>query len=102
VSIRECPKLACRGQKKAGADRCPRSDSPRHVPEERKSAGLREGITTRSIVHHAEQAGDTHFLVMEYVEGTDLDRLAGERGPPPVAEMYAYARQAALGLQHAF
>jgi hypothetical protein len=49
----------------------------------------------------AEQAGATHFLVMEYIEGTDLARLVGERGPLPVAEACGYVRQAALGLQHA-
>src|SRR5437867_315727 len=51
-------------------------------------------------VHDAEQAGDTHFLVMEYVEGTTLARLVEERGPLPVAQACDYARQAALGLQH--
>ena len=51
--------------------------------------------------HDAEQAGDTHFLVMEYVEGTDLARLAAERGRLPVAEACDYIRQAARGLQHA-
>ena len=38
---------------------------------------------------------------MEYVEGTDLARLLKERGPLPVAQACDYARQAALGLQHA-
>src|SRR5947209_1071145 len=52
--------------------------------------------------HDAEQAGDSHFLVMEFVEGTSLDRLVRERGPLPVAEACDYMRQAALGLQHAF
>ncbi|HEV3261470.1 MAG TPA: serine/threonine-protein kinase [Gemmataceae bacterium] len=52
--------------------------------------------------HDAEQAGDVHFLVMEYVEGSSLDRLVEERGPLPVTEACDYARQAALGLQHAF
>ena len=51
--------------------------------------------------HDAEQAGDTHFLVMEFVEGTDLARLAAERGRLPVAEACDYIRQAARGLQHA-
>ncbi|HMC90033.1 MAG TPA: protein kinase [Gemmataceae bacterium] len=50
----------------------------------------------------AEQAGDTHFLVMEFVEGTSLDRLVAEQGPLPVIQACDYARQAALGLQHAF
>jgi WD40 repeat protein len=52
--------------------------------------------------HDAEDAGETHFLVMEYVEGTDLGRLVQERGPLPVDRACEYVRQAALGLQHAF
>jgi serine/threonine-protein kinase len=51
--------------------------------------------------HDAAQAGDTHFLVMEYAEGTDLHRLVEKSGPLPVAQACAYVRQAALGLQHA-
>jgi Tol biopolymer transport system component len=52
--------------------------------------------------HDADQAGDLHFLVMEYVEGQSLARLGQERGPLPVAEACDYVQQAALGLQHAF
>jgi WD40 repeat protein len=52
--------------------------------------------------YDAEDAGETHFLVMEYVEGTDLGRLVRERGPLPVDRSCDYVRQAALGLQHAF
>jgi WD40 repeat protein len=52
--------------------------------------------------YDAEDAGETHFLVMEYVEGTDLGRLVKERGPLPVDRACEYARQTALGLQHAF
>ncbi len=52
--------------------------------------------------YDAEQAGDTHFLVMECVEGTTLARLVAERGPLTVAEACDCIRQAALGLQHAF
>jgi hypothetical protein len=51
--------------------------------------------------HDAEDAGDTHFLVMEYVAGVSLGRLVKERGPLPVAAACACVRQAALGLQHA-
>jgi hypothetical protein len=55
------------------------------------------------IVHayDADQAGELHFLVMEYVEGTTLAELVRDRGPLPVAEACEYVRQAALGLQHA-
>ncbi len=51
--------------------------------------------------YDAEQAGETHMLVMEFVEGTDLAELVRRRGPLPVDEACEYARQAALGLQHA-
>jgi serine/threonine protein kinase len=51
--------------------------------------------------YDAEQAGDMHFLVMEYVEGTDLARWLAERGPLPAEEACDYARQCAAGLQHA-
>jgi hypothetical protein len=51
--------------------------------------------------HDAEIAGDTHFLVMEYVAGTSLGRLVKDNGPLPVAAACDYVRQAALGLQHA-
>ncbi len=51
--------------------------------------------------YDADEAGGLHFLVMEYVEGQSLADYLRERGPPPVAEACDYARQAALGLQHA-
>src|SRR5262245_2911590 len=49
----------------------------------------------------AEQAGDTLFLVMEFVPGTDLARLVEKRGPLPATDACRYIRQAALALQHA-
>jgi hypothetical protein len=52
--------------------------------------------------YDAEQAGDTHFLVMEFVEGTSLAEVVKVRGALPVAYACDYIRQAALGLQHAF
>jgi serine/threonine protein kinase/WD40 repeat protein len=52
--------------------------------------------------YDAEDAGETLFLVMEYVEGTDLGRLVQEHGPFPVDRACDYVRQAALGLQYAF
>jgi serine/threonine protein kinase len=53
------------------------------------------------LAHDADEVGGTHFLVMEFVEGTDLGRLVERRGPLPVDEACDFARQAALGLQHA-
>jgi hypothetical protein len=57
-----------------------------------------------NIVHayDADQAGDSHFLVMEFVEGTTLARLVEQQGPLPVAQACDAVRQAALGLQRAF
>src|SRR5207253_4374689 len=52
--------------------------------------------------HDADEAGGLHFLVMEFVDGISLDRLVGRRGPLPVQMACHFARQAALGLQHAF
>ena len=51
--------------------------------------------------YDADQAGNLHFLVMEFVEGTDLAKVLEKRGPLPVANACYYVRQAALGLQHA-
>ena len=50
----------------------------------------------------AEQIGDWHFLVMEYVEGQSLDRIIQVRGRLSIADACDYLRQAALGLQHAW
>jgi serine/threonine-protein kinase len=44
---------------------------------------------------------DTHYLVMEYVEGPDLQILVKKHGPLPYAIAADYISQAALGLQHA-
>ena len=56
-----------------------------------------------NIVHayDAGPAGATHFLAMEFVEGTDLGKLVKQGGPLPVQQAWEYIRQAALGLQHA-
>src|SRR4051812_10747226 len=45
--------------------------------------------------------GSVHFLVMEYVEGPNLEDVMHRKGPLPVAAACDYARQAAVGLQHA-
>lgn len=49
----------------------------------------------------AEQAGDVHFLAMEFVEGTTLAQLVAQHGPLPVELACECVRQAALGLQFA-
>jgi WD40 repeat protein/tRNA A-37 threonylcarbamoyl transferase component Bud32 len=64
-------------------------------------AAARLSHTNIVTTYDAEDAGNALFLVMEYVEGISLARLVKERGPLSVVEACVYARQAALGLQHA-
>jgi serine/threonine-protein kinase len=53
------------------------------------------------VIYDADEADGAYFLVMEYVDGPDLDRLVTEGSPLPVPLACEYVRQAALGLQHA-
>lgn len=49
--------------------------------------------------YDARRIGDTHFLVMEYVDGLNLNVLVDRCGPLPMADACELLRQAALGLQ---
>src|SRR5205814_60796 len=49
----------------------------------------------------ANQAGDRYFLVLEFIDGPNLAALVRTQGPLPVGQACEFARQAALGLQHA-
>lgn len=51
--------------------------------------------------YDAEQAGDIHFLVMEFVDGTDLSSVVRQQGQLPIGHACDCIRQAAEGLQHA-
>ncbi len=51
--------------------------------------------------YDADQAGNTHFLVMEYVDGEDLGSLVRRHGPLPVDRAVQYVIQAAQGLEYA-
>lgn len=53
------------------------------------------------ISYDADQAGDFHFMVMEYVDGVDLSQTVKDQGALPIADACNYIRQAATGLQHA-
>jgi serine/threonine protein kinase/WD40 repeat protein len=49
----------------------------------------------------ADEVHATFFLVMELVDGINLQELVARKGPLPAAQACDYIRQAALGLQHA-
>jgi Leucine-rich repeat (LRR) protein len=51
--------------------------------------------------HDAGEQQGVHFLVMEYVEGSDLSSLIKKSGPVTVEQAISYIRQAALGLAFA-
>jgi WD40 repeat protein/serine/threonine protein kinase len=53
-------------------------------------------------VYDAGQHGSLRYLVMEYVDGIDLERLVDDSGPVAVELVRELGRQAALGLQHAY
>jgi len=53
------------------------------------------------IAHDADEAGGTHFFVMEYVDGTDLSSLVKKRGPLPLDQALDCILQAARGLEFA-
>jgi serine/threonine protein kinase len=70
---------------------------------------LREVQATAQLSHpnvihayDADAVNDTLFLVMEFVEGTDLAKLVKKQGPLPVAQACRYISQAARGLEHAY
>jgi serine/threonine protein kinase len=51
--------------------------------------------------HDIDHDGGFHFLVMEYVDGSSLDRLVRKQGPMDISRAAYCIRQAAQGLQHA-
>jgi serine/threonine protein kinase len=52
-------------------------------------------------LHDIGQQGGVHFLVMEYVEGTDLQSFGSKSGALNYVQAVQYIAQAAAGLQHA-
>jgi serine/threonine protein kinase len=52
------------------------------------------------LAYDAGPADATHFLAMEFLDGTDLGRLVKEYGPLSLADAQSFIRQAASGLQY--
>jgi serine/threonine protein kinase len=53
-------------------------------------------------VFNVAQMGRVHYVVLEPLEGLDLDRIVGQFGPLPVERACQFVGQAALALQYAF
>ena len=60
-------------------------------------------LTHENIVaaYDAGQAGETHFLVMQFVDGCDLATIVKRDGPLPIETAVNYVIQAAQGLAYA-
>jgi serine/threonine protein kinase len=67
--------------------------------EARTAARLGHNNITRAF--DLDTAGDIHFIVMEYVEGTDLHAKVKAEGPLDIREAADFIRQAAVGLHYA-
>ncbi|EMI58012.1 serine/threonine protein kinase [Rhodopirellula sallentina] len=53
------------------------------------------------LAHDIDNEGDTHFIVMEYVDGIDLQMLVRRDGPLDFSNAANLIAQAARGLEHA-
>ncbi|HEV3260242.1 MAG TPA: SUMF1/EgtB/PvdO family nonheme iron enzyme [Gemmataceae bacterium] len=79
-------------------------DNPDAVERFRREVEAAARLAHPNIVtaYDAEQAGELHMLVMEFVPGENMAEVLHKKGPLPVAYACHFVRQAALGLQHAF
>jgi len=67
--------------------------------EAQSSARLNHPHIARA--YDLDTSGSIHFIVMEYIDGTDLHARVKQDGPLPIREAADFIRQAALGLHHA-
>lgn len=80
-----------------------RVDDSSYLQRFHREAQAVAALDHRNIVraYDVDQEGDTHFLVMEYVQGQNLHELTVKSGKLDFVPAVEYARQAAEGLQHA-
>lgn len=67
--------------------------------EARASASLNHPNMVRA--HDVDHEGNVHYLIMDFVDGTDLQVLVSRSGPLPYRTAADYTRQAADGLAYA-
>ncbi len=68
-----------------------------------REARAAAALDHRNIVraYDVDNAGNTHYMVMEYVEGFDLQEIVKRDGPLDYPTLAEYVRQAAEGLYYA-
>ena len=71
----------------------------RFLQEAHIAARLRHPNVVRIL--HSAAAGESAYMVMEFVAGETLAEIVGRRGPLPVSEACEHVRQTAAGLEHA-
>lgn len=76
-----------------------RSYLSRFQLEARAAARLDDPNIVR--VYDIDNEGDTHYIVMEYVDGRDLHQTVSQNGALPFNTAVKYVAQVATGLQHA-
>ena len=78
-------------------------DSPDAVQRFQREVKAAAKLTHPNIVtaYDADEAAGMHFLVMEYVEGSDLSSLVKKQGPLAPMQAIDCLLQAAKGLEHA-
>ncbi|MGL6074041.1 MAG: serine/threonine protein kinase [Fimbriiglobus sp.] len=77
----------------------PKLSIERFMREARAAAALDHPNIVR--IHDVAQHQNTHYLVMEYVDGWNLDEVLAKSGAIPASRVVDYIAQAAAGLQHA-
>ena len=68
-----------------------------------REAQAAAALDHRNIVraYDIDNVGDVHYIVMEYIEGRDLQQMVKDGGPMDYVAAADYIRQAAEGLAHA-
>ena len=79
-------------------------DKPQAVARFNREVKTAAALNHPNIItaHDADSVGRTHFLVMEFVDGQDLNQWLLARGPMPISAACEFAMQSAVGLGHAY
>jgi len=80
-----------------------KNDDSSYLARFHREAKAAAALDHKNIVraYDVDQENDTHYLVMEFVEGRDLQVIVNAQGPLDLASAVDYTIQAAEGLQHA-